>query len=128
MDKIMDMININDMVYVYLTESGKRIMESEYAWRLKEPFYNNKTGLYHEQLWTLMQVFGPKMWLGCPEFPFKMGRIYFSKPVEHKDNPKCIGCEKFMSYSDDYPEEENTMRNPDNCTNYLANNCCPKGF
>lgn len=122
----MKKMNINDNVYVFLTDHGKQILENEYAWRLKEPFYNENTGLYQEQLWVLMQTFGPHLWLGCPELPFKRGRIYFEKPEVYEDDPVCLGCNKFKNYSDDYPEEENDKRNPDNCWNYLGNNSCPQ--
>ena len=48
-------ININEIVYVFLTDSGKQIVDNENVWNLQTPKYDKKTGLYSEQLWVLMK-------------------------------------------------------------------------
>ncbi|MCK9155117.1 MAG: hypothetical protein M0P12_03280 [Paludibacteraceae bacterium] len=119
----MKKINVNDVVYVFLTKQGKKILKRECAWRLKSMNYDEKSGLYSDELWSLMEDFGPHLFLGCPELPFKRGMIYFEKPEVYADDPVCLGCNKFLNYSDDFSEEENDSRTPQNCCNYLNKGC-----
>lgn len=122
----MKKININDSVYVFLTDHGKQILDRECTWRLKIPNYDEESRLYIDELWSLMHTFGSHLFLGCPKLPFKRGMVYFEKPQIYEDDPVCLGCNKFKRYSDDFPEEENDKRNPDNCCHYLGNNRCPQ--
>lgn len=60
-------INLNAKVRVQLTEHGKIILEmDEYA--SDKP---DADGFLEMQLWTLMRVFGPVMFLGNPNMPFE---------------------------------------------------------
>ncbi|MCK9156729.1 MAG: hypothetical protein M0P12_11615 [Paludibacteraceae bacterium] len=125
----MNKMNINDNVYVFLTDAGKRILKEKAAWTFLSPVYDEKTGLLCEQLWFIMSVFGPHIWLGMPETLFRKNMIYFEKPKTYEDDPFCVNCKAFKSHSEDRPEEENKMRNPDNCIFYLGNNGnCPRLF
>jgi len=74
----MNKMNINDNVYVFLTDAGKRILKEKAAWTFLSPVYDEKTGLLCEQLWFIMSVFGPHIWLGMPETLFRKNNVYFN--------------------------------------------------
>lgn len=65
-------ININDYVYVQLTDLGKQIYDSyffnfnrKYGVEIKAPELKmDKEGYSAFQIWDLMQIFGPEMRIG----------------------------------------------------------------
>ena len=78
-------ININDYVWVQLTDIGKQVyydfydyydrlsMSSFGAPELKE----DKDGYSAFQIWEFMQIFGPKTYMGMVGTPIKNNNIQF---------------------------------------------------
>ena len=97
----MKKMNINENVWVFLTDSGKQVLGNEIAWESKSPNYDEKTGLFCEQLWFIMSVFGPNMWVGMQEPLFRGNMMYFEKPQTYEDDKFCVNCKDFKSHSDD---------------------------
>lgn len=76
--------NINDNVYVKLTNEGKRAYQeyrSKYdlnALGIKAPTVKKENGYSVFQMWEVMQIFGPYIYMGCPvpfETEIKLGVV-----------------------------------------------------
>lgn len=71
----MHKINTNDQVYVKLTETGKKILNSVPGY--KDFSVLDSQGYYKFHLWELMQIFGEAHYIGCREVPFENNEICF---------------------------------------------------
>lgn len=82
----MEKVNINNTVWVKLTDIGRDIYFHQYdelnrlARRIiMEPKYPTEIdGYFEEQLWCLFEIFGPHINMGT-EMPFEM-EIYLTDP------------------------------------------------
>lgn len=94
MKKQMKKININRTVKVILTEEGARRINKEYddlaaAYPKADCFKNHKIykkgDEYHNQLWSIMNTFGPSM-IGGNECPFSDCEIFIEDKVIEEAN------------------------------------------
>lgn len=80
-EKLGEGFNLNEYVYVALTEAGKKYLALHYA-EFKESFerlnHTPPTDRSEFQLWELMQIFGPYMHLGM-QVPFENNEIRFTE-------------------------------------------------
>lgn len=62
-------INLNDIVKFKLTETGQKYRDARLPSdsSLLKP---KDDGYIHEQLWFVMQFFGPMIYMGMPKVPF----------------------------------------------------------
>jgi hypothetical protein len=82
-------ININEYVYVQLTEKGKQVYYDYYHALDKLGNLNlgelelqeYKEGYVKFQLWQFIQIFGPKIYLGMTEPLFKNNDLQFRGDV-----------------------------------------------
>lgn len=67
-------ININDSVTVKLTEAGEKRLRDYFT---KIPDLNiSQDKVFKAQLWELMNIFGPEMYMGNPDSMFE-GDIFY---------------------------------------------------
>lgn len=55
-------ININETVTVVLTDAGDKIWRNGRNFNIG--YYDPNTKILKEQLWVIMNVFGPEIWAG----------------------------------------------------------------
>ena len=77
----MKTININDSVKVKLTPYGKEMYVKHYkdlfsyipnedrclSWQFDQPPKEDDEGYYHDEMWSLMMIFGKHMYMGCKQ-------------------------------------------------------------
>lgn len=69
-------ITINAWCQVKLTKYGLQIVKDNCPHMLESTLrFNKKTKVYKDELWHLMRVFGPCMWMGNRDIPFENNEI-----------------------------------------------------
>jgi len=72
-------INLNEQFTVILTEEGAKIyneFNDQFLFLNESPKQLKEGDKLKDELWSLMQIFGPKLHNGC-EIPFELNQITF---------------------------------------------------
>lgn len=72
-------MNINEYVWVKLTDDGKKQLASKGSFAHRE----EDRGWHKFPMWELMEIFGSAMYMGGKSM-FEAGDIYFTKPTGAK--------------------------------------------
>jgi len=66
----MQICNVNVRCRATLTDFGREILRKEHPYLLKTSHWNEEKKELETELWNLMNIFGPYLYMGMTDIPF----------------------------------------------------------